>query len=150
MWNLFSFEPKRMLNIWRWFLNIPHCDCIIFTQCYQQSLKSALNAFWLRFKIWRGLQTHAILTPVIFNFWPGFHSLILPTVPHWHETWTRCRIFVRISWFRSQVCPRMSTHSNAHAKIKKCIFEVHYPGNRFELGLIVNDFWSSTIWAVQI
>ena len=33
--------------------------------------------------------THAISTPVIFNFWSVFHSQVLPTVPHCHETWTK-------------------------------------------------------------
>ena len=37
-----------------------------------------------------------------------------------------------------------------HAKVKKWIFEVHFPGNWFEFGIIVNDFWSFTIWAIQI
>ena len=44
----------------------------------------------------------------------------------------------------------MSTHSNAHANAKKCIFDSQFPGNWFEFGIIENDFWSSTIWAIQI
>ena len=30
------------------------------------------------------------------------------------------------------------------------IFDIQYPGNRVEFGVISNDFWSSTIWASQI
>ena len=30
---------------------------------------------------------------------------------------------------RSEVCPRMPTYSNAHAKVKKWIFEVQFVGN---------------------
>ena len=44
----------------------------------------------------------------------------------------------------------MSTYSNAHAKVKNDIFHVPFPGNGFELGIIGNDFSSSTIWAIQI
>ena len=95
--------------------------------------------------------THAILTPVIFNFWSVFYSLVLPTVTHCHETWTkRLRILVCIFWSGSQVCPRMPTYSNAHAKVEKWIFEVQFPGNWFEFDIIVNNFWSSTIWVIQI
>ena len=44
----------------------------------------------------------------------------------------------------------MSIYPNAHAKIKKVISDIQFPGNRFELGIIKNDFWSSSIWAIQI
>ena len=29
-------------------------------------------------------------------------------------------------------------------------WDIHFPGNRFEFGIISNDFWSSTIWACHI
>ena len=29
----------------------------------------------------------------------------------------------------------------------KFIFDIQFPGNRFELGITENDFWSSIIWA---
>ena len=32
-------------------------------------------------------------------------------------------------------------HPNAHAKVEKLIADVQFPGNRFELGIIENDFW---------
>jgi len=57
---------------------------------------------------------------------------------------------LRIFWSLWKVCRRMSTHSNAHANAKKCIFDSQFPGNWFEFGIIENDFWSSTIWAIQI
>ena len=44
----------------------------------------------------------------------------------------------------------MSTYPNAHARLKKLIFAAQLAGNWFEFGLILNDFWSSTIWAIQI
>ena len=44
----------------------------------------------------------------------------------------------------------MPTYRNAHAKLKKWIYDIQYPGNRFEFDIISNDFWSSTIWAIQI
>ena len=44
----------------------------------------------------------------------------------------------------------MPTYRNAHAKLKKWIYDIQYPGNRFESVIISNDFWSSTIWAIRI
>ena len=44
----------------------------------------------------------------------------------------------------------MSTYSNAHAKVKNWIFDVQFPGNWFDFGVILNNFWSFTIWAIQI
>ena len=44
----------------------------------------------------------------------------------------------------------MSTYSNAHAKVKKLIFEVQFPGNWFESDIIGNDFQSFTFSAIQI
>jgi len=39
---------------------------------------------------------------------------------------------------------KISTYPNAHANAKKWIFDTQYPRNRFEFGIISNDFWSST------
>ena len=33
---------------------------------------------------------------------------------------------------------------------KKCIFDNQFPGNRTELSIISDDFWSATIWVLQI
>ena len=44
----------------------------------------------------------------------------------------------------------MFTNQNAHAKVIKLVFEVQFPGNKFKFGIIGNDFWSSTIWAIQV
>ena len=41
---------------------------------------------------------------------------------------------------RSEVCPRVPTYSNAHAKVKKWIFKIHFPGNWSKFGINVNDF----------
>ena len=62
----------------------------------------------------------------------------------------RCGIFLRIFLSKWKICRKMSTYPNAHANAKKWIFDIQYPGNRFEFGIISNDFWSSTIWAIQI
>ena len=40
----------------------------------------------------------------------------------------------------------MSTYSNAHAKVKKLIFEVQFPGNWFESDIIGNDFLQSDLF----
>ena len=44
----------------------------------------------------------------------------------------------------------MSTYPNAYTKVKKLIFDVQYPGNWFEFGIIEYDFWTFTIWTIQI
>ena len=62
----------------------------------------------------------------------------------------RCGILLRIFWCMWKVCRRMSTCPNAHAKVIKWIFELRFPGNWFEFIVIVNGFWSSTIWDIQI
>ena len=49
-----------------------------------------------------------------------------------------------------KVCRILSPYPNAYAKVQKLIFDVHFPGNCFEFGIILNDFWSSTIWSIQI
>ena len=34
----------------------------------------------------------------------------------------------------------MSAYPNAHAKVKRWIFDAYIPGNWFEFGIISNDF----------
>ena len=41
-------------------------------------------------------------------------------------------------------------YPNAHAKVKKWILTVQFPRNCFEIGIILNDFWSASIWDTQI
>ena len=36
--------------------------------------------------------------------------------------------------------PPTPTYSNAHAKVKKFIFNVQFPGDRFGMGIIFKDF----------
>ena len=62
-------------------------------------------------------------------FWSLFHSRL-----YFHH---RAPIFI-------------STYTNAHAKIKKWIFSCWFQGNWLKFCIISNDFWSSTIWAIQI
>ena len=73
--------------------------------------------------------------------------------------WSLCwismatQLYNRTTWDQElvrKVCRIMSTYPNAHAKIKKLISDIQFPENRFELGIIKNDFWSSTIWAIPI
>ena len=44
----------------------------------------------------------------------------------------------------------MSTYSNTHAKVKKCIFDFNFPVNWFDFGIIENVFWGSNIRGYQI
>ena len=34
----------------------------------------------------------------------------------------------------------LPTYLNAHAKVQKSIFDVQFPGNRFEFDMTLNDF----------
>ena len=45
---------------------------------------------------------------------------------------------------------RSPTYPNTYAKVTNWIFDVQFPENWFEFDTILNDFWSSTIWAIQI
>ena len=45
---------------------------------------------------------------------------------------------------------RSPIYPDAHAQVKKWVFPFRFPGKGFEPGIISNDFWSSTIWDVQI
>ena len=49
-----------------------------------------------------------------------------------------------------KACRMMSNYLNAHAKVKKWIFNIEFPWNWFEFDIISNDFWSSIIWAISI
>ena len=84
--------------------------------------------------------------PTLFTFFIQNH--ISPTTPQ--NDIKRCGIFLRIFWYVWKVCRILSPCPNAHANVKKCIFVVLSPGTRFELGIIGNDFQSSTIWAIRI
>ena len=55
-----------------------------------------------------------------------------------------------IFWSIRKVCPGMSTYAHAYAKVWKWIFHVWLPGNEFGFGIVSNDFWSSTIWAIEL
>ena len=44
----------------------------------------------------------------------------------------------------------MPTYSHSYAKVKIWIFNVQFPGNWYGFGIILNDFRSSTIQAIQI
>ena len=49
-----------------------------------------------------------------------------------------------------QLCRIMSTYPNTHAKFKNWILKTPFPRNKFGFGIVWNDFWSSTIWPIQI
>ena len=57
---------------------------------------------------------------------------------------------MRVFWSMWKVWPEVPSHSNAHAKVKNWIFDAEFPGKLFEFGIILNDFWSSTIRGIQI
>ena len=95
--------------------------------------------------------THAISAHVKSNFWVVFNIELFSASSRGNFIGIkRCGIFLRIFWYMWKVCRVMSTYPNAYAKAKKLIFHVEFPGNWFEFGIILNDFWSSTIWAFQI
>ena len=59
-------------------------------------------------------------------------------------------IIIAISWFCSMNSSHWKNATHAHAKIENWIFDAQFPGNWFEFGIILNNFWSSTIWAIPI
>ena len=91
--------------------------------------------------------THVISAPVIINFWSVFHTKPFFLCRHLWRHWYQKMWNFRSKW---KVCPGISPYSNAYAKVEKWIFDVQFPGNWFEFGIIWNDFWSSTIWDIQI
>ena len=95
--------------------------------------------------------TYAISTPVKSFFSTVFRSYLFSASDGGHEIGIkRCGILLRIFWYMWKVCRMMSTYSNAHANIINWIFDVRFPENLFGFGIILNDFWSSKIWAIQI
>ena len=91
--------------------------------------------------------THAISTHVKSNFCVVFNIELFSASSRGNVIGIkRCGIFLRIFLSIWKVCRKMSTYPNAHANAKKGIFDIQYPGNQFEFGIILNDFWSSTIW----
>ena len=53
--------------------------------------------------------------PIFGRFFIQNH--ICPVAPHHDIDIKRCGIFLRIFWYMPQVCPRMPTYPNAHAKV---------------------------------
>ena len=95
--------------------------------------------------------THAISAHVKSNFWVVFNIELFSASSRGNVIGIkRCGIFLRIFWYMWKVCRMMSTYPNTHAKLKKWIFEIQFPGNWFESDIVGNDFWSSSIWAIQI
>ena len=58
--------------------------------------------------------------------------------------------FIAHLWSVWKFCPMRPTYPNAHEKVRYWIFDVQFSGNRSEISIILNDFWSSTIWPIQI
>ena len=116
------------LGIWFWNLCSFFFKCVGGTYmcgCFIPRITHHIFLFTLVILVYKikGIKfdftsTHTILTPVISNFRSVFYSYFLPTAAHCHEIWTkRCRIFLCIFWIMWKVCPRLSTYSNAHAKV---------------------------------
>jgi len=73
-----------------------------------------------------------------------------PYFPEW-QNFSDCTF----SEHASCISPNPGSHSStwtiirmshAHAKVKKWIFNIEIPRNCFEFGIILNDFWSFSIW----
>ena len=95
--------------------------------------------------------THAISTPVIFIFWSVFHSKpFFPSRPQGRHRYQKMWNFIAHLLIYIKSLSHHAPYWNAHAKVKNGIFDFSFPGNWFQLGLIGNDFSSSTIWAIQI
>ena len=95
--------------------------------------------------------THAISAHVKSNFWVVFNIELFSASSRGNFIGIkRCGIFLRIFWYMWKVCPITSPYWNAYAKVQKWIFLHGFPGNWFKFGIILNDFWSSIIWANQI
>ena len=57
---------------------------------------------------------------------------------------------IEIKWLNGLCDHKKFLYPNAYAKVKKCIFSFRFTENCFAFGIILNDFWSSTISAIQI
>ena len=113
---------------------------------HSQQVELVKPTYWFDFS-----STHAISTPVKSIFWTIFRIYLFSASNGAHKIGIkRCGIFLRIFWYTRKVCRIMSTNSNAHEKIKNWIFDVQFPGNRIVFSIILHDFWSSTICAIQI
>ena len=83
-----------------------------------------------------------ILT-LIFILTPVKYPLNFSTFSHWiKKTWNvLAHLLIHMKFCREML---------AYAKIEDLIFDYQFPGNWFELGIIGNNFWISTMWAIQI
>ena len=77
----------------------------------------------------------AVLLPLLFSASSGTHKISIK----------RCWTFLNSFWYLWKVRRIMSTYPNAHAKVKKLISDVQFPGNQFKLGIIGNNFWSHNL-----
>jgi len=75
-------------------------------------------------------------------WWISFETWRLKVSPSLVKVWLR---FAKVIWLNI-----ILLLVDTYTKVKKLVFDVQYPGKRIELGIIENNFWSSTIWTLQI
>ena len=138
-WNSYGQTETRKVSLSR------NVDFKIMNRMTMNVMASAGKIF-LSFRFWsyyRNIERFEIISSLKFGKFLNFR-IANHVEPELGNTDGTNKVF----WSIWKVCRRMSTHSNAYANAKKCIFDSHFPGNWFEFGIIENDFWSSTIWAI--
>ena len=126
-----TFAQFLKLRGWR------TCAWVIHSQNHLLCISYYIGHF-----IYDFILSHGISTPVIFNFRSIFDSYLFLTAVTLllkdvkfscasFDIWEDCRI--------------LSTYPDAYAKVQKWIFDIQFPGNWFELGIISNQFLSSII-----
>ena len=100
------------------------------------------------------------LEAMTHHIWPENDTFLthLHHVLHNHVTRLNSRNFLILDnlrqfsqlYFMSKSIQTAITYPNAYAKVKNWNFESQLPGNWLEFDIIWNNFWSSTIVAIQI
>ena len=91
------------------------------------------------------------LNPRNFHFWSVFHSK-----PYLHQRQPQRNWYQKMWNFLAHILifvkslPHSAFLPKRPRKIYKYIFHFHFPGNWFDIGIILSDFWNFTIWAFQI
>ena len=134
-WNSYGQTETRKVSLSR------NVDFKIMNRMTMNVMASAGKIF-LSFRFWsyyRNIERFEIISSLKFGKFLNFRiaNHVEPELGN-------------MDWVIWKVCRRMSTYSNAYAKVKNWIFDVYFPGNLFGFCIILNDFLISTIWALQI
>ena len=102
--------------------------------------------------IWLRLNQHNFNPRNSHICWIIIRNHICLIVPQGGIVIKRSGILLCIFWYTNiwKICPGRLTYANAHANVKKWIIHIWLPRYWFEFGIIWNDFWSSTTWAIQL